>query len=324
MRRFLFEHDYAERMASEIMPRLNLVRREGSFRVPDGTPLSYVVYDAPSPKGSVVILHGFTESSEKYRELIFYFLEAGLSVYLYDQRGHGSSGRVVEPGLVHVGRFAEYVDDFCCFLHTVAADSPSPRYLFSHSMGGAVAALYLERGEVFFDKAILNAPMIAPQHGELPLFLCRALCGTARVLGLGKRRVFAMKKPDQRSGFERSSTASRVRYEAYREIKHQNSAYRSNAATYAWTYAALGVTKRILAPGAPERIAIPVRLYAAEIDRLVQSEPQKRFIARVPKGEYCLVGGAKHEIYSANDEILHPYLEGVLSFFEKEEGRDKA
>lgn len=59
-----------------------------------------------------LISHGFTETSEKYKELIYYFLRGGYHVYIPEHCGHGHSYRLVEdPSLVHVDCYKRYVAD---------------------------------------------------------------------------------------------------------------------------------------------------------------------------------------------------------------------
>ena len=110
-------------------------------------------------------------------------------------------------------------------------------------------------------------------------------------------------------------TRSAARAAYYRAFREAHPTYRVGPATYSWLYEAVGVTKKILKRGLPERIALPVRLYAAEYDRLVQSAPQKEWIARVPQGEYILVRDAEHEIFGATDGVSHPFFASVLDFF---------
>lgn len=315
MRDFLCESEYEKRMQGEVLPLLASLADEGFFQTRDNKTLHYVNYLAPTPRGSVVILHGYTESAAKYRELAYYFVRAGLSVLTFDLRGHGDSVREGKKGAVHVSRFQRYVDDLEDFLRTVKGDIATPLYLFAHSMGGAVAALYLEQHSDTFAKAILDAPMIAPIHKGLSYRACRVLCGTAKLFGCGKRPISFLKRPRNGRSFD-PSLRSAARAAHYRAFKDAHPTYRVGPATYSWLYEALGVTKTLLRAGAPEGVAVPVLLYAAEHDRLVQSAPQKAFIARVQQGEYILVRGAEHEIFGAVDAVAHPFFESVLDFFE--------
>ena len=85
-------------------------RTAGAYRGFDGTELSWQAVHADRPRAHVVLLHGFTEFPEKYRELCRYLRQAGCTVWLPVLRGHG------QGGIVHVDRFEDYVRDMACFL----------------------------------------------------------------------------------------------------------------------------------------------------------------------------------------------------------------
>lgn len=314
---FLREAEYAQRMREEVLPALLAARRESRFQTKDGAALFVVRYEAEAPRGSVVILHGFGECVEKYRELCYYFLKSGLTVLAFEQRGHGRSAREVEPGLIYIKRFSQYVEDFAALMACEAEHLPTPRYLYAHSMGGAVAALYLERHPGFFDKAVLSSPMIAMQYKNAPRWAGYTACVLLGSLGLNKRRFMGMKKAPapEAERVEGSGAGSRARFACHRDVKMTDPLLWSSRPTFAWIREALGCTRQILKKGAPERIDIPVRVYAAEREMLVLEGPQRALAARIPQGEFFLVPGAKHELYFAEDEILHPYLSQILDFF---------
>ncbi len=128
------EEDYARTMADVVLPALAACREEGYFTGAGGKQLYYAAYPAPAPRGTAVVLHGFTENEYKYAELIHSLLRAGWSVCAYDQRGHGRSWRDESlrdtPWLTHVERFGDYVEDLECFVEQVASRLPGPRVLF--------------------------------------------------------------------------------------------------------------------------------------------------------------------------------------------------
>ena len=80
MRTYISESDYENQMKNTVEPALAAVRQSGTFRVADGTELAVALYPAKDPRGSVVIVHGFSETAEKYRELIWYFLHENYTV----------------------------------------------------------------------------------------------------------------------------------------------------------------------------------------------------------------------------------------------------
>ena len=64
------EKDYFNLMSTEVEPYLAKKRKEDYFLSSDGKKIHYEAYEKLLSRGSVVILHGFTESAEKFREKI--------------------------------------------------------------------------------------------------------------------------------------------------------------------------------------------------------------------------------------------------------------
>lgn len=315
---FLCEDTYKERMRDEVRPFLLARKTESVFHTDGGTALYTVRYTADNPRGSVVIVHGLAESAEKYHEMIYYFLQSGLSVLTYDQRGHGRSTRTVEKGVIYVKRFSHYVDDLAALLGHEEAHLPRPRFLFGHSMGGGVSALFLEKHAGFFDKAVLSSPMISAQLGKIPRFFGFAFCGLFTLLGQGKHRVFLLSeaKLPEKEAFETSSATSPARFFDYQETKKGNPLFYSAKPSYGWTLTALACTRHIMKRGAPEGISIPVLLFSAKHEHLVRNDVQQRFISRVPNGTLAPEMDTKHEIYAASDGVFHDYMTSILTFFD--------
>lgn len=310
------ENDYAAVMENTVMPTLTARRKDGTLTCPDGRPLHYARFSADNPRGTVTILHGFTESIEKFRELTYVFLQAGLDVIIPEQRGHGTSYRYVDdPHLTHVERFAEYVADFSALVSQVVTAGKAPHYLFAHSMGGAVATRYLEQETGPFDKVVLSSPMMAPDRGGMPLWVCKALCRLMILLGKGRERLFLSAPYSGEESFADSCATSEARFAYYQSVKRGHTEWQNYSPTYRWTLESLKVTAAILVKGSPEQIAVPVRLYAAGKDTMVLRQPQEALVARLPRGELREIPDARHEIYFSADPVLHPYLEEILQFF---------
>ena len=104
-----------------------------------------------------MISHGFSEFAEKYNEVIYYFLQHGCSVYILEHRGHGYSEREVsDDQKVYIRDFEDYIKDLDCFMKKMNYRMERHRILFAHSMGGAVAARYIEEHPKVFERAILS------------------------------------------------------------------------------------------------------------------------------------------------------------------------
>ena len=312
--RYLDEAHYAGEMDKTVVPYLSARRRETTIEAADGKPLFCQAYATDAPRGTVFLVHGFSESGEKFREMIYYFLTRGFSALIYDQRGHGRSFRDAPTRVTHVDKFERYVADLEAVYAAFSATLPRPYVLFSHSMGGAVSALYLQKHPDHFDKAVLCSPMIAPRHDGLPLWICRLVCGFCVLTGQGKKPLFAAGKDDTPDRFEDSCSLSRARFDYYFDLRQKEPILSGGKPSYAWSYVALGVTRRILKKGGPERVAIPVRVYAAADDRLVQAGAQQKWVARLPHGTLTTVAGTKHEIFNAADKGLYDFLDDLFAF----------
>ncbi|MBQ3864238.1 MAG: alpha/beta hydrolase [Clostridia bacterium] len=315
---YIYEKDYPRLMAEQVMPYLESHRQDLTFSGWDGNPLHCAVFHAEEEKGTLVICHGFTESCEKFHELTYYFLTAGLNVLIPEHRGHGLSYRAVEDRtLVHVNRFEEYVDDFALLMdNIVLPEYKHPHYLFAHSMGGAIGAMYMERYPAVFEKAVLSSPMIAPSTGSTPYGIAKGIFGTLCFLGSGKKRSIVSKEYPGYERFEDASRTSRVRFDEYETLREVTPTIQTYSPSCRWVWEAAKVKNKILRKGEPEKIKTEILLYNADGDTLVLPEPQQAFIHRVENGHFCVAEHAKHEIYGSEDSTLKPYLESIFTFFQ--------
>ena len=100
------EAQYEQMMTQVVEPGLAALREEIELPLAGGGTLHTEVYNRLDARGAVVILHGYTESAEKLREMAWYFVSSGLSVFAPDHRGHGRSVREVEDtSITHVELF---------------------------------------------------------------------------------------------------------------------------------------------------------------------------------------------------------------------------
>ena len=317
----VLSENYADTMENVVRPWLKQREKVQTVAGQGGKPLHCVRYDADSPQGTVLVLHGFTECAEKFAEVIYSLVQNGFSVVAYDQRGHGHSWRddaaKKDISLTHVSDFNEYEQDLLSVCDAVLKKMPKPWMVFAHSMGGAVTSLFLERHPDVFSRAALCAPMIAANLGNIPGPAVHIMCRFFKLTGQGKQRVFVSKPYSGPEDYDTGFATSRERFDWYDKVKQDHSEYWNNGPSYSWTLEAIKVTKWLLAPGAPEKIDCPVKLYTAENDACVYPEPQKQFIGRVKRGEWAFVKGARHEIYRSTDDVLFPWWHDVLAFLKK-------
>ena len=309
--------DYASVLNNTVLPALQERREDRTVSGKGGVPLFCSLYRAEQPAGTVLVVHGFTENAFKYSELIWSLLMNRFDVIAYDQRGHGRSWRapgITDSSVTHVDRFEDYVDDLKVICDTFANSFPKPWRIFAHSMGGAVASMYLENYPETFSAAALCSPMIAPQTLGAPAFLTGAVTGAACLLGCGKRRPFFMKPYSGPEDFETSCATDPARFAWYDAVKASRPEFRNSVPTYRWSFEAIRVTGKILRPHAPESISCPVLLSTAELDGSVLPGPQEQFIRRVPKGRRLFVKGARHEIFRSVNGVFFPWWHENLIF----------
>ena len=312
---------YEETMNRAVLPFLEERKQAVTVKGWENKPLSCAVYRAPQPRGTVVMVHGFTENACKFSELIYSLLQNDFCVVAYDQRGHGFSWRdeklQSDPSLTHVSDFNEYVGDLEAVCDQTLNNMPKPYMIFSHSMGGAVTSLFLERHQDVFSRAVLCAPMIMPNLGGIPAPVTSALCRVFKLFGQGKKRVFVTKPYAGPEDFSTSCATGRERFDWYDKIKQANREYWNNGPTYGWTLESIKVNRWLLAKGAVEKIACPVLLFTADQDGSVMPEDQARFIARVKQGKKVFVKDARHEIYRSEDTVLFPWWHSILAFLKE-------
>ena len=145
----LADKDFCKTMDTDVLPFLEQIGFQGYLSLKDGaykqrppsackdrylTRPNCLYYEAYLPKrpiGAVVISHGFSESIEKYKEVIFYFAASGYQVYLADHPGHGRSLRYTDhPCMVHIDHFESYTRALHDFVTKVVIPSAGSLPLF--------------------------------------------------------------------------------------------------------------------------------------------------------------------------------------------------
>jgi len=112
-----------------------------TLTAPDGTQLVYDAYEPPSPRAAILLLHGWSDHAGRWSDVGERLRDAGYSVFLLDQRGHGRSGG--RRG--YLSRFSQLLGDLQAFRRAVRRrHTETPHLLLAHSFGGLVALRYLE------------------------------------------------------------------------------------------------------------------------------------------------------------------------------------
>lgn len=311
--KFLGEDDFLPAMETEIRSWRKEKVVNGKLKTFDGINLNYYVAKPENPKGSVTIVHGMAEFWGKYHEYAWYLYNAGFMVFFLELRGHGySEGKVSAPDLIYVDDFSTYVEDLNCFVESVVVPESGslPMILLAHSMGGAVATLFIEKHPGFFKGVILSSPMLKMKAGNINPFVEAVLRLYVRLFNQGKKLAPNQKHFNPDTPFEISSAASRPRFDYQLAKRRKNDHYQTTGATFGWALASLKVHRDIFRRTG--KIKIPVDIFTAGQDHLIDPAGYDMFKEKVPQTRIHAYNQSRHEIFNSGEESRKKYFAEVL------------
>ena len=310
------ENDYREQMINEVEPYLSKKRTDACFISDDEKKIHYEAYEKLLSRGSIVILHGFTESAEKFREMAYYFLKAGYNVYSLDLRGHGKSHHDSDnPLRVDIESFDLYSDDLAVFIEKVVKPSSKNKdiFIYSHSLGSTVALLYMMKHPYVVSKAVLSSPMICGNMG-MPV----AVAGTVAKLICyvkGKniptpgRCVF-----NKNQTVNDSDATSKARFEYYHDKRKREPLYQTSGPSFSWVKASIEARDTIMDKDNIDDLRTKLLIFKPETDRQLLGEYTDKF-AEIADVKIKNVKNSRHEIFMSGDDTLKWYIEEILEFF---------
>lgn len=318
----LDENDYENEINTTLEECLNKVKKTGFVNSDDKEEknIYYEGYINSDSKGTIIICHGFTESVEKFKEMIYYFFNAGYSVFAIEHRGHGRSWRATSNwSVTHIDDFEEYVSDLKALMEKEVkpVSDGKPVYLYAHSMGGAIATLYAEEYPNDISKVILSSPMLSINFGNYPAWMGVAMAKTAAFFGKAKEKMFVHQEFNPDEKFEDSSATSLVRFQRYFKERIAHQEFQNYAGSYAWLIQSVAGLKKIFKTENLKKLSMPILLFQAENDTVVTPEGQLMLANEVESVSLVYVKESKHEIYMTPNYILNPYLHEIFEFLEK-------
>jgi alpha-beta hydrolase superfamily lysophospholipase len=129
------------------------------YKARDGSSLAFRYYAPGSgtPRGSVVLVHGSSASSQSMHSMAKAFAAAGYAAYALDVRGHGDSG--ARGDIAYVGQLDDDLEDF---MRAVAPASPATLVGFSSGGGFALRIAGGSRQDLFASYLLLS-PFISQE-----------------------------------------------------------------------------------------------------------------------------------------------------------------
>ncbi|MCD8380184.1 MAG: alpha/beta hydrolase [Lachnospiraceae bacterium] len=270
--------------------------------------------------GIILIAHGFSETADKYFEVIYYFLKAGYHVCIPEHCGHGRTYRLVkeDSSLIHTDSWQRYVDDLGFAAESAKSywqqNSERPFFLFAHSMGGGIGVALAAQKPHLFDRVLLTSPMIRPLTGGVPWSVTKLIVSVMCTLGKEKSYVIGQHVYDGKETFEESCATSYARWAWYKNKIDSEPLYQTCAASFGWLREAIRLN-RFLIRDAWRQIKVPVLLIQAEEENVVSKEQQEVFVKKLTaSADIVCIPGTKHEIFRSDDETVRRYMDRVLEF----------
>lgn len=264
------------------------------------------VMTAPSlsgtARGSVIVAPGRTEFIEKYFEVIRELQQRGFAVFCIDWRGQGLSGREVDNALKgHFVSFDDPVNDLATALKLLNAHLPRPHIGLAHSMGGAILLRAMQTRRVELDGAAFTAPMWGiPNLRNMAKSYARFMVS----IGAGGQFAPGVERRWKREPFKRNPvTNDRERHARCQGLVAEEPRLALAGPTIGWAAAAADATESFSQPSALAHVRIPVLVFTAADEQLVDNESHPRIVEQLPDATHITIDGAKHEILMERDEV---------------------
>lgn len=265
-----------------------------------GTGVTGYVWHAPEPRAVVLLQHGFGEYAqrfvERYSRLIPRLLNAGVSVYAFDMRGHGRS-----PGRRAVTDLGRAVDEHLAARRRLRENS-LPVFVLGHSLGGLVTVASVARDQSGLSGVILSSPFLRKEAPAWKRLLVNALAAVAPTL-------LAPEKPLELSGLSRIP-------EELELVKNDPLIYRGRASML---LAATALKLLEANPSLYPEWRVPTLVLHGTADTYTDPEGSREFFKAIASEDKTLhiVEGGYHELLNDTDRdetlrVLLTWLESRL------------
>lgn len=287
---------------------------DGFFNGENDIEVYYKIFKQNSGQSpAIVISSGRTEAAIKYKELIFDLYNHGFSVYIFDHRGQGQSGRMTEDSSMgYIDDFQYYIDDMKTFYDLfVMSGNHQKHFLLAHSMGGAIGMTYLEQYPKDYNSAAFSSPMLGLKTG---------VCGGAKLLepevpkyGLGEGKY-----SEDKNVFKKNTlTGSEIRYNRMVSAFKIVPEARLGGATYQWVVESCEQFKFI--DEHVNDIETPFLIFSAQNEEIVSLKAHIEFIEEAKRlNKDCklvFIENAQHELLIEKDPQRTQTLQNIISFY---------
>jgi alpha-beta hydrolase superfamily lysophospholipase len=232
-----------------------------------------------TPRGVVVVTHGYAEHCGRYRELANVIVNTGWAVLSYDVRGHGKSPG--ERGFIE--RFAIYLDDLAAVRAAAKQLAPAgPMILLGHSHGSLITLRALCDGNPpDCVAAIVSSPYLA---------LRLAVPGYKKLLArVASRLAPKLAQPN-------SLRVEDLTSDKQKQDERIADKLCFDVATSRWFTESTRAQAYVAEHAA--RIKVPTTWLVGAADPIADPAQSRIVAARVPNATYHDLVGLKHEVFN--------------------------
>jgi alpha-beta hydrolase superfamily lysophospholipase len=234
-----------------------------------------------TPKGVVVVTHGYADHCGRYREVAHVIVQAGWTALSYDVRGHGHS-----PGKRgYIDRFETYLDDLAAAqtLARTLVPAGAPMVLLGHSHGSLISlrALCSDHPPPNVKAAIVASPYLA-----------------LKIVVPRYKRVLARITSRVAPGFTQPNglRSEDLTHDIQKQAEHTADKLCFAIATARWFTEASSAQDYVAANA--ERIKIPTTWLVGGADPIADPSRSKVVANRVVGARYHDLVGMKHEVFN--------------------------
>ena len=233
-----------------------------------------------TPKGIVVITHGYAEHCGRYRELANVIVRAGWAALAYDVRGHGQS-----PGVRgYIDHFDAYLDDLAAMQAAGRALAPkdAPMILLGHSHGSLIVLRALaDEHPPSVKAAIVSSPYLA---------LKLAVPGYKKILAQVASRIAPkLAQPN-------SLRVEDLTHDKAKQAERTADTLCFDVATSRWFTESLAAQAYVLAHA--NRISVPTTWLVGADDPIADPARSRLVADKVAGARYHDLAGMKHEVFN--------------------------
>jgi lysophospholipase len=321
-------------LEKKLLNEINTFWKNGhfsSFQGVDNTRINYAHLKVENAYKCLIMVSGRSESYLKYKELSYDFSLQGYDVFIIDHRGQGLSERLVtSPYKGYVLNFQDYVTDLSLFIENVVNKNCSTKpYLLAHSMGGAIAARYMQDHPNAIHAAVLSAPMLGVNAGGVPNIVAETLVKGLNSINqlVSNNAWYLIGQSDyQTTPFSTNHLShSKLRYQLFTDLYEKTPEIQLGGVTLKWLTESIDAQQMIFS--SLTKLSTPLMVLQASEDIIIDNAAQNDFCAALHqiKPSSCLGGkpyiiqGAYHEIFIEKDEYRNEALTQITSWFEQHE-----